>query len=349
MRKLALAAALVLAAASAPAQSPRIVHAVVTGVPAAADLAAQIRGARTPWIGYAVPAVDGYRVICCSNGGWGGNGFRPGGSCRLADEASNFTINHDDDDLRPAAGNVAVFYHLTGGAIDKVRVYSPDCTLDGSGTAVTWIENADARRSVALLASFVGADSPLSRKAITALAMHADPTAAERLEQWARSPRAGDTVRGEAIFWLAETHPEQGLIAARDLARDASASPKLREKAVFALHIVKTPAAIDELIRLARTDADSHVRSQAVFWLSQAAGKKAAGAIRDALDNDPESDVREKAVFAMSQLPNNEGVPILIDLMKNHHDRSVRRKAAFWLGQKDDPRALAALEEILRK
>jgi HEAT repeat protein len=51
----------------------------------------------------------------------------------------------------------------------------------------------------------------------------------------------------------------------------------------------------------------------------------------------------------MSQLPDDQGVPILIDLMKNHRDPNVRRKAAVWLGQKHDPRALDALEEILRK
>src|SRR5215210_3198506 len=121
MRKLALAAALVLAAATAAvAQQPRIIHATLTSAPASGDLAAQIRGARTPWIGYAVPAVDGYRVMCCYSQ-WGE--FKSGGTCRLNDESSNFT-NNSDDDLRPAAGSVAVFYHLTGGAIDKVRTYS---------------------------------------------------------------------------------------------------------------------------------------------------------------------------------------------------------------------------------
>ena len=345
MRKLALAAALLLAAA-ASAQSPRIIHATVTGVPAAGDLAAQIRGARTPWVGYSVPAVDGNRVMCCFSQ-WGD--FKSGGTCRLSDESSNFTNNHDDDDLHPAAGSVAVFYHLTDGAIDKIRVYSPDCMLDGTGTAVTWVDGVDPRRSVALLTSLVGGEKPVSRRALTALAMHAEPSAGQRLEQWVRSSSTSDSIRGEAVFWLAETHPDTGFLAARDLARDASATRKLREKAIFALQIVKTPAAIDELIHLARTDSDSHVRGQAIFWLSQAAGKKAAGAIREAVDNDPESEVREKAVFAMSQLPNDQGVPILIDLMKTHRDRNVRRKAAFWLGQSKDPRALNALEEILRR
>ncbi len=336
MRKLALAA-LVLSSASAFAQpAPRIFNASVYRTAASGDLAAQVRGARTAWAGYAVPAVDGYRVTC-------------GGPCRLSDDASNFTNVDKDDDLRPAAGHVAIFYHLANGTIDKVRTYSLDCTLDGSGSSVTWIDGADARRSVALLASLVGSEEPLGKKALAALAMHAEGSAAGHLDAWAKSPPASDKIRGNAIFWLAVTRPERGLEAARLMLRDPSASRKVREKTVFALTLIRTPAAIDEIIRVARNDADSHVRGQAIFWLSQAAGKKAAGAIRDALENDEDSHVREKAVFAMSQLPDDEGIPILVDLMKTHRDPRVRKKAAFWLGQKKDPRALAALEEILRR
>jgi HEAT repeat protein len=40
---------------------------------------------------------------------------------------------------------------------------------------------------------------------------------------------------------------------------------------------------------------------------------------------------------------------MLIDLMKSNRSSNVRKKAAFWLGQKHDPRALAAIEDVLRK
>ena len=344
MRRLVLAVALALVASAALAQSPRILHASVATVAAASDLGAQIRASKTPWIGYSVPAVDGYRIMCCFDR-WGD--FKSGGTCRLSDDASSFTSS--EDELRPAAGSIAVVYRVENGAIEKARAYSLDCTLDGAGTSVSWIDGVDPRKSVALLASLVGGEKSLSRHALSTLAMHDEASAGDRLEAWVRSSTASDDVRGEAVFWLAETRPDRGLDAARLLARDASASRKVREKAVFALSQIKTAAATDELSRLAKGDDDSHVRGQALFWLSQQAGKKAAGAIREAVDRDGDSRVREKAVFAVSQLPDDEGIPILIDLMKNHHDPNVRKKAAFWLGQKHDPRALNALEEILRK
>jgi HEAT repeat protein len=91
------------------------------------------------------------------------------------------------------------------------------------------------------------------------------------------------------------------------------------------------------------------VRGQALFWLSQKAGQKAATAIVDAIENDPETDVKKKAVFALSQLPKDEGVPRLIAAARKNRNREVRKDAMFWLGQSNDPRALAFFEEVLTK
>jgi HEAT repeat protein len=90
------------------------------------------------------------------------------------------------------------------------------------------------------------------------------------------------------------------------------------------------------------------VRGQALFWLAQKAGKKAAGAISSAIDNDPDTEVKKKAVFALQQLPDGEGVPMLIQVARANRNPAVRKQAMFWLGQSGDPRALAFFEEVLR-
>src|SRR5436853_6922816 len=110
MRMHAIAAALVLSASAASAQAPRMIHANVVSAAASSDLGAQVRGSKTAWIGYAVPAVDRYRVGC-------------GGICRLTDD-DNISFSNRDDDLRPAAGELAVFYRVENGAIAKVRSWT---------------------------------------------------------------------------------------------------------------------------------------------------------------------------------------------------------------------------------
>jgi hypothetical protein len=346
MRKLALAAALVLLAVTAFAQHPRIVRGTVTSAAASSDLGAQIRGSRTKYIGYSVPEVEGERVMCCfENFGE----FRSGGKCSLDRDGSSFTNDDDHEQLHPVSDVFAMIYRVENGEIAKVRSYSMECVLDANGAAVTWIDGVDPRRSVALLASLIAAPGHHSDYVMSALALHADLSATTELERMLKSADASDESRGHAAFWLGQTRGRRGFEDVLAVARSQSSSPHLREKAVFVLSQSQEPEATDELIKLAKNDPTAHVRGQALFWLSQKAGKKAAGAVREAIDDDPDQGVREKAVFAISQLPNDQSVPMLAELMKTHRDPSVRKKAAFWLGQKNDPRALAAIEDILRK
>src|SRR3954449_2885202 len=159
MRKLALASALVLLAATAFAQQPHIVHGTVTNVAASSDLGAQIRGSRTKYIGYAVPAGDGGHVMCCFQHF---EDFRSGGTCSLDGDGNNFS-NSDNDDVHPAAGVFIVLYRVEGGEIIRVHSYSRDCVLEANGAAVTWIDGVDPRKSVALLASIIDGGKPFGR------------------------------------------------------------------------------------------------------------------------------------------------------------------------------------------
>ncbi|MEA2337530.1 MAG: hypothetical protein QOE82_1537 [Thermoanaerobaculia bacterium] len=347
MRKLAFAAALVLLAATAFAQHPRIVHGTVTSVAASADLGAQIRGSRTKYIGYVVPAIEGEHVMCCFDHF---GEFRSGGTCTLDHEGNFFSNDDRDGDPHPlGSGMFALLYRVENGEITKVRTYSMECVLDASGAAITWIDGVDPRKSVALIVSIIEKPGHHSDSVMSALALHADPSATTELERMLRSTSESDETRGHAAFWLGQTRGRRGYEDVLAIAKSQSSSPHLREKAVFAISQSKEPGAIDELINLAKHDPTAHVRGQALFWLSQKAGKKAAGAVREALDDDPDAGVREKAVFAVSQLPDDQSIPMLVELMKTHRDGGVRKKAAFWLGQKHDPRALAAIEEVLRK
>jgi hypothetical protein len=116
---------------------------------------------------------------------------------------------------------------------------------------------------------------------------------------------------------------------------------------VIALH--EHEKVVPALIPLARTDPSSDVRRQALFWLGQKAGQKAAGELRRAVDDDPDDRVKEHAVFAISQLPNDRAVPMLIELVKTHKSRRVRERALFWLSQTGDPRAIDLIESILKQ
>ena len=105
-----------------------------------------------------------------------------------------------------------------------------------------------------------------------------------------------------------------------------------------------------QLLRMARdTKVREETRRQAVFWLGQAAGDKAAQGLDSiATDGSGDIEIRKQAVFALSQRPADEGVPILIRIARSNRHPELRKTALFWLGQSEDPRALTLFEEILR-
>jgi len=151
---------------------------------------------------------------------------------------------------------------------------------------------------------------------------------------------------GRRVTWLTDVPPTASVAYLATLAQEAERRPAKGAMSALAQHGV--PEAVPAMIRLAREAAASKVRGEALFWLAQRAGARAAAAITDAIENDPETDVKKRAVFALSQLPPDEGVPKLIEVARNNRNPAVRKQAMFWLGQSNDPRALAFFEQVLK-
>jgi HEAT repeat protein len=54
-------------------------------------------------------------------------------------------------------------------------------------------------------------------------------------------------------------------------------------------------------------------------------------------------------VFALSQLPREESVPQLVHVADTNGNFAIRKEAIFWLGQTSDPRAIAYIEQVLKR
>jgi hypothetical protein len=131
----------------------------------------------------------------------------------------------------------------------------------------------------------------------------------------------------------------------------ARSEGKVASEAIFPATIADSMVVWPRLLTLAKDDTRSRsVRTQAVFWVSQAAGEKATAGLVDVIgDAAADQDVRLQAVFALSQRPKDEGVPALLDVAKNSKDPKIRKQSIFWLGQSGDPRAIAYFEGVLLK
>ncbi len=349
MRTLLWASALVVSAPLVSAQ-PTIVHAKMDTRAAGAGLTPVVRelvGSAGPaWIGYAVPVLGKGRM-CCFDNVVAAGGSRCGG-CRLEGEGA---FNVTTDDSRPVplegSGRFVVLYRVADRRVQKIRAFSEECALDAGGLPFHWLTDVKPADSLALLATFLGADRKLADAALAAVAFHAGPEADAVLDE-AVAPGRPDELRKQATFWMGNARGRRGYEALRRLAHDET-STRLREQITFALSQSDVPEAVDTMIEMAKHDASTHVRGQALFWLAQKAGRRAADAIEGAIRDDPETEVKKKAVFALSQLPKDEGVPLLIRAARTNRNPEVRKQAVFWLGQSNDPRALGYFEEVLSR
>jgi hypothetical protein len=278
--RLSLFAVALLFPLAAAAQAPRFSHARVETRPVVGTLDATIRGLATKqadpmWIGYAVPAIPGDRRMCC----WNGDDNGCCGACRLEPGVSSgvtFSTQAPSSVVLESGETFFVLARFEQSAVTRIRIFSEECALDAGDRVVHWLTDVRPAESVAWLGTFLaGADNSrrLADSALSALALHREPAALERLLGAAREG-ATTHVRGQALFWLAQRAGDKAIGAISDaIAKDPETDVKRR--AVFALSQLPAGEGVPMMIQVARTNANPAVRKQAMFWLGQSKDPRA--------------------------------------------------------------------------
>lgn len=343
-------AAIVLGASmlSMAQQTPKVINAQLHTEPANGGLSATVgrfqRAGGPLWLGYEVDAVSGSRFAVCSGNTESSMEDECCGVYRLEDSGGSFNSSGGD---RAAEARMDVLVRIDQGVVDKVRFVSAGCQLDAGGLSFTWLTGVSVDESIDWLSSLVTPDDKKhTDQVLAAIAMHETAKATTVLSGFASSANPL-WLREKAAFWLGAGRGHDGLLALEKLLSDGD--PEFRKKLVFDVSVNHDPAAVDDLIRMAKSDSDTRVRAEAIFWVAQKAGKKAVALLKDTVENDPEIAVKKKAVFALSQLPKDEAVPELLHVAQTNSDPAIRKEAIFWLGQTHDPRALAYFEQILAR
>lgn len=338
-RASSLLAALVVSSLPVLALEPPIRDArieLAAGTDPAAAVAAA--GAEPTWIGWTTSSVSADARLCC--------GFDHGRvrGCSLADEDGG--LSADRHDRRPeTTGELVVLAEACEGRVRRLRLVTPDCPVDGAGKRVVWLGRVETDRSLELVERLVDSpDDEVAEPALSAVAFHAGERPDRFLDRVANDAARPGGEREQALFWAGHLRGARGYeLLDRFLASGADAD--LRSHALFALTQSADPRASGRLKEASARDRSDEVRGQGLFWLAQSEAPEAAAWIRARIDADPSAEVREQAVFALSQL--DDGADHLLALMRSSRDPAVVRQAFFWLGQSEDPRAIAAIEEVL--
>ena len=278
------------------AQTPRILNGRVTAQPAG-SLQQTFRAAVNAqtdiaWIGYSVPVANRERTMCCWSSGDGttyiSGSFSHGtccGNCRIEPSDTTTAARQSPAPSSTPTGPIklegsdrmVLLFRIADRQVERVRAFSEDCELDAGGRQVTWLQDVRPAESVALLESLVGTDvshkSRISNAALSAIAMHAEPTADATLLRLARN-HASPSVRGDAIFWLGQKAGQKAVGTITE-AIEKDPETEVKRRAVFALSQLPKDQGVPLLIDIAKKNSNPVVRKQAIFWLGQSKDARA--------------------------------------------------------------------------
>jgi HEAT repeat protein len=151
----------------------------------------------------------------------------------------------------------------------------------------------------------------------------------------------GRVAEDESARWLMD------LVKQRDAGADKH--HRVEEDVLAALAVNAGTLARDGLTGIARNDARTETRKQAVFWMALLRGQEGADITSSIMFNDKNAEVREHAAFSLSQSKAPRVPADLIRLGNTDQESEVRAQAWFWLAQMGVPEAENAILAALRK
>jgi hypothetical protein len=320
-----------------------------------ADAVASLGASSDPvWIGWRVPLIDGERNLCDTYESQYGRfrgiflegGMPTPGTTGSAPATSPVSLE--------AGTNLVVMLRVVDRRVERQRRFADDCQLDAGGRSVYWLSSVTPAESLRFLDGLItqGALTPAVQSsfaawAIATIAYHRDPGADTILDRIATSDRDSD-LRRQAAQKLAAYRGAHGFDVVRRLLASET-SPSVRRTLVKALGDTRQPQTAEALLTLARSDADVEVRREAAFWYPQRAGAAGLDNTVALITGDADSTVRARALSGLSLLPPDQAVPRLLSLARTSTDPVIRKQSVVALGRTKDPRAIAFLEELLRR
>ena len=321
-----------LAALPLAAQPKQLVNAQTDTRSAAQGLEREFRSLlnaqpQPSWIMYRVPAVR--------NAGMGG--------CDFNNNYSGSGVVH----LEPPDHGIILF-RVEGNAVTRIRTISPYCEIDAGNLPVHWINDVQPAQSIALLATFIPERDRVGDSVVQAISVHSDPAADQALEKFLATNQP-ESLRLRAVSSLGASRGRHGFEVLKKLIA-SDPDERIRERAISAMGNSREADAQDLLISIAKSDANSRLRSQAISSLNRrAGGQKVLDTLVGIADNDADSQVRQRAVSTLQSMPDGTGIPALIQIARTGKSVDTKKKAMQSLSQSRDPRALAYLEDVLKK
>jgi hypothetical protein len=299
------------------------------------------------WVAWRVPMIDGDRDLCSwySDDNYAVRGFF----------AEPRTMGSPQQKITPPTGAVpieagtalVVLLRLSEGKVERMRKLTADCPIDAGGRTIYWLNGIAPSESIKYLETLT-LDHPESglENMLSAIALHRDPAADATLDRIATSDTSTSR-RRQAISLLGSYRGAHGFATLRQLL-ERETSSELRRALVSSIGRTSQPETVN-VLRTLLHDPDAKVRADAVYYFAQRGRAAVVSDVLKVIDADADASVKKRAIAGLAAAPNEENLPTLIQLAKTHANADVRKEAFSRVSQSRDPRAIAMMQEILKK
>nr|AUN36910.1 HEAT repeat protein [uncultured bacterium] len=221
-------------------------------------------------------------------------------------------------------------------------------------------------------------DSDLQEEAVDAIGEKEPDVGVPLLMKIAKTHKS-IKVRREAIDHLGEIPGQLSFMV--DVARNESENPELRKEAIEAIgesqdaEAIKTlqtlysditnrevrreilgavseghdkEAALNFLLKVARSDDDREIRQEALSGLAEINDDRAIDAMSELYGSERNEGMKEEIIEALAESNTKRALRKLMEVAKSDPSPKMRRKAIEALGESDDPEAAEFLEKLIR-
>jgi HEAT repeat protein len=181
-----------------------------------------------------------------------------------------------DEELREKA-LFALSQQRSPRAAQILRSYAENASApsDAREKAIFWLGQQHSSENAAFLRGLYGklTDEDLKEKVIFSLSQMHDADNNSWLMDIALNEREPVEMRKKALFWAGQTGADLGQLAGL---YDRMRNRELKEHLIFVYSQRHEAAALDALIKIAKTEQDRELRKKAIFWLGQSHDPRAA-------------------------------------------------------------------------
>ena len=316
------------------------------------------------WVAWRAPMTNGDRDVCSSYNDRAGvvrgmfiddSGITIGDNGLVANPRFQAAAPAGPIPLE-AGTQIVILVRVIDRKVERVRIAGDDCPLDAGGRMVYLLDSITPAESLRFLGTLVAGPSPdrglmeteraIAQAAVRAIGYHREAAADAALDQIATTHRDAN-VRRQAASAMGSQRSAAGVAAlSRLIAAEKDADA--RRQLVTSLGGSRDASAVTALRALMK-DPEAKVRSEAVYYTVIRGGAPTIPEAVSIAGSDPDDTVRKRAVTAIGRLAPDVSTAPLIQLARTSTNATVRKEAVSVLSTSKDPRAMAFMDELLKR